>query len=52
MGYLLLAVMFYTVVRFGTQIWERLRNEKYIKIAASEVQNQLSELVNKAIEKL
>ena len=28
MGYLLLAVMFYTVVRFGTQIWTNLRYEK------------------------
>ncbi len=28
MGYLLLAVMFYTVVRFGTQIWTNFRYEK------------------------
>ncbi len=52
MGYLLLAVMFYTVVRFGTQIWERLRNEKQIKGATVEIQNQLVKLVNKVIEKL
>ena len=52
MGYLFLSVVFYTVVRFGIQIWERLRNEKRIKITISEAQNQLIKLVNKVIEKL
>ncbi len=28
MGYVLLAVMFYTVVRFGTDVWLQLRDEK------------------------
>ncbi len=52
MGYLLLAVMFYTVVRFGTQIWEHLRYEKQIKTAAVVIENQLVKSVNKVIEKL
>ena len=44
MGYLFLAVVFYTVVRYSYEVWELLRHEKYNRVREYDLEDTVMEL--------